>query len=104
MGGKFVPYLDTHFPGKVLSGCLWYKMSRALERLGGSVSWASGFGCDLMACEFEPRVGLCADSSEPGARSPLWILCRPLSLSLLCLHSVSLSLSLSLSLSKINKD
>ena len=26
-----------------------------------------GSGHDLMVCEFEPRVGLCADSSEPGA-------------------------------------
>ena len=25
-------------------------------------------GHDLMVCEFEPLVGLCADSSEPGAR------------------------------------
>ena len=39
-------------------------------RWGGSVSRASGFssGHDLTACELEPRVGLCADSSEPGAR------------------------------------
>ena len=38
-------------------------------RLGGSVGWASDFGScrDLAAREFEPRVGLCADSSEPGA-------------------------------------
>ena len=60
-------------------------------RLGGSVSEASDFGSghDLTVCEFEPCVGLCADSSEPGA----------------CFgFCVSLSLSLSLSLSqKINK-
>ena len=38
-------------------------------RLGGSVSWASNFssGHDLTVREFEPHVGLCADSSEPGA-------------------------------------
>ena len=38
-------------------------------RLGGSVGWASDFGSghDLTSCEFEPRVGLCANSSEPGA-------------------------------------
>ena len=38
-------------------------------RLGGSVSWAPDFGSghDLTACEFEPRIGLCADSSGPGA-------------------------------------
>ena len=37
--------------------------------LGGSVGWASNFssGHDLAVCEFEPCVGLCADSSEPGA-------------------------------------
>ena len=38
-------------------------------RQGGSVGWASGFGSghDLTVREFEPRVGLCADCSEPGA-------------------------------------
>ena len=38
-------------------------------RLGGSVGWASDFGSghDLAVREFEPRVGLWADSSEPGA-------------------------------------
>ena len=32
--------------------------------LGGSVGGAtdSGSGHDLVVCEFEPRVGLCADS------------------------------------------
>ena len=49
-----------------------------------------GSGQDLMAREFEPRVGLCADSSEPGAASdsvspslsapPLLTLCVCLSL------------------------
>ena len=36
--------------------------------LGGSVAWASDFssGHGTTACEFEPRVRLCADSSEPG--------------------------------------
>ena len=40
-----------------------------MGRLGGSVGWASDFGSghDLTVREFEPRVGLCADSSEPGA-------------------------------------
>ena len=38
-------------------------------QLGGSVGWASNFGSghDLTAHEFEPRVRLCADGSEPGA-------------------------------------
>ena len=37
-------------------------------RLGGSVGWVSNFGSghDLAVHEFEPHVGLCADSSEPG--------------------------------------
>ena len=37
--------------------------------LGGSVGRASAFGSghDLAVCEFEPRVGLCAVSSEPEA-------------------------------------
>ena len=38
---------------------------------------------------FEPCVGLCADSSEPGA---CFGFCLPVSLSLPCSHSVSLSL------------
>ena len=37
--------------------------------LGGSVRWATDFGSGhgLAVCEFEPRVGLCANGSEPGA-------------------------------------
>ena len=37
--------------------------------LGGSVGKVSNFGSghDLMVREFQPCVGLCADSSEPGA-------------------------------------
>ena len=40
-------------------------------RLGGSVGWASDFGSghDLTVHEFEPPVGLCADSSEPASDS-----------------------------------
>ena len=43
--------------------------SRFQGRLGGSVVWASdlGSGHDLAVRGFEPRVVLCADSSEPGA-------------------------------------
>ena len=42
---------------------------RVQGRLGGSVSSASDFGSghDLAVRGFEPRVGLCADGSEPGA-------------------------------------
>ena len=40
-----------------------------MGRLGGSVISVSDFGSghDLTAREFEPRIGLCADSWEPGA-------------------------------------
>ena len=61
-------------------------------RLGGSVGEASNFGSgrDLTFCGFEPRTGLCADSSEPGdvlricvslslSAPPLLALCLPLS-------------------------
>ena len=45
------------------------KGKESLGRLGGSVGRASDFGSghDLTVCAFEPRVRLCADSSEPGA-------------------------------------
>ena len=40
-----------------------------MGRLGGSVNYASVFGSghDLTVREFEPRIGLSADGSEPGA-------------------------------------
>ena len=61
------------------------------------LSWASnlGSGRDLTVPEFEPRVGLCADSSEPGA---CFGFCVSLSL------CPSPPPRLSLSLSKINKN
>ena len=63
--------------------------------LGGLVGLASGFssGHDLMVCEFEPHIGICADSSEPG---PCFGFCVPLFL----YPSPTCTLSLSL---KINK-
>ena len=59
-------------------------------RLGGSVSRASDFGSghDLTVCEFEPRVGLCADRSEPGA---CFGFCVSLSLRSCPAHARSLS-------------
>ena len=62
-----------------------------------------GSGHDLAVREFEPRVGVCAESWEPGARFGF---CVSLSLCPSRAHalSVCLSLSLPLSLSKINKD
>ena len=46
-----------------------YILQKRMGRQGGSVGWANNFGSghNLMVCELEPRVGLCADSSEPGA-------------------------------------
>ena len=58
--------------------------------LGGSVGYASNFGSghDLMVCEFEPHVGLCADSSEPGA---CFRFCVSVSLCPVPTHTLSLS-------------
>ena len=71
----------------------------ASGHLDGSVGWASNFvsGHNLMVCEFEPHVGLFADSSEPQPASDS----VPPSLSAPPPHL--LTFSLSLSLSKINK-
>ena len=57
-------------------------------------------GHDLTVREFEPHVGLCTDSSEPGA---CFGFCLPLSLSVPPLLTLCLSVSLSLSLSLKNK-
>ena len=63
-----------------------------MGRLGGSVGWVSDFslGHDLAVCEFEPRIGLCAEH-RLGAWSLLQILCVSLSL-LLCLCCLSLKI------------
>ena len=70
-----------------------------MGHLGGSVRWASdsSSGHDLTACEFESRVGLCADSSEPGT---CFGFCVPLSLCPSLTHALSLCLSVYLSLKK----
>ena len=59
--------------------------------LGGLVSWASNFGSghDLTVREFEPCIGLCADSSEPASDSVSHSFSAPPSL-MFCL-SISLS-------------
>ena len=49
-----------------------------------------GSGQDLTVCEFEPCVGLCADSSEPGACFGFWV---SLSLCPSPAHARTLSLS-----------
>ena len=60
--------ISNHWATITLLGTLFLKSS-TLGGLGGSVGWASNFGSgyDLTVRGFEPRVGLCADSSEPGA-------------------------------------
>ena len=50
--------------------------------------------------EFEPRIGLCADSSEPGA---CFTFCVSLSLCPSPAHALSLSLSLSQKMNKTLK-
>ena len=67
------------------------KCNFILGHLGGSAGWGSDFGPghDLMARGFEPCLGLCADSSEPGAYFRFCV-----SLALCPSHSVSVSVSL----------
>ena len=69
------------------------KGGEPLGCLGGTVGWASDFisSHDLMVCEFKPCVGLCADSSEPGAYLGF---CVFLSLCPSPTHTLSVSLSL----------
>ena len=65
----------------------------------GGLSWLSvdvGSGHDLAVGEFQPRVRLCADSSDPGACFGFWV-CLSLCPSPTCM------LAHTLSLSKINK-
>ena len=58
----------------------------------GSIGWASSFGSghDLTVREFEPCIGLCADSWDPGAG---FRFCVSLSLCSTPAHSLSLCLS-----------
>ena len=63
--------------------------SLKVDTLGVPEVFSFSSGHDLPVCEFEPRVGLCADNSEPGAASdpmspslsapPLLVLCLSLS-------------------------
>ena len=74
------------------------RLKNLLEgRLGGAVGWVSDFssGHDLAVREFEPRVGLWADGSEPGA-------CFGFCVSFSLCPSPARALSVCLSLSKIN--
>ena len=64
---SFLKHTNPAFPNE-LNG-LSFKRLLLSGRLGGSASQALDFGSghDLAVGEFEPRVGLWADSSEPGA-------------------------------------
>ena len=69
-----------------------HQKTKFLGCLGGLVGKASNFGSghDLTAREFEPRVGLGADSSEPGA---CFGFCVSLSLCPSPVHALSLAVS-----------
>ena len=69
-------------------------MAQSVGRLTPTPGWLSRLGGWLVVHEFEPRVGLCADSSEPGA---CFRFCVSLSLWPSPVHALSLSVS------KINK-
>ena len=79
-------------PGSPLESACSGSKIKFWGRLGGSVGYASDFssGHDLTVGEFEPRVGLCADSWEPGARFGF---CVSFSLCLSPVHTLPLSVS-----------
>ena len=91
--GSAITYLFNEW---LSNSILFYMKNVVGGRLGGLVGWASDFssGHDLKVLGFKPRVGLCADSSEPGA---CFGSCVSLSLCPTPAHALSLSLS------KINK-
>ena len=83
-----------------LWGPVWrFHGKLVVGRPDGSVGEASDFssGHDLTVGEFEPHVGLCADSSEPGA----WF---RFCVSIALCPSPTLSFSLSLSQNKTLKN
>ena len=57
----------THEVSKDCSGAVSKMLSTGAPgwRLGGASDFGSGH--DLVVHEFKPRVGLCADGSEPGS-------------------------------------
>ena len=69
------PVSDFVFPSLSAPPLLAHALSVSLLKinikgcLDGSVGWAADFssGHDLAVREFEPRIRLCADGSEPGA-------------------------------------
>ena len=84
---KSLPVSPGHAPW---GGGERHREWEGLWHLGGSVSIVCHFGLGhgLTVCEFKPRVGLCADSSEPGACFGFCV-----SLSLPLPHSLPVSLS-----------
>ena len=63
--------------GTLCTAQFFYKPKTSLKKkkntVSGTPGWLSrlsvqlGSGHDLEVCGFEPRMGLCADGSEPGA-------------------------------------
>ena len=61
---------DTNALEVIIPVVVWGKVQKKVRyrgHLGGSVGCETHFGSghDLLVCEFEPLVGLCADSKEP---------------------------------------
>ena len=76
----------------LIRAVIWMDLENImLGCLGGSVGEAADFGSghDLAVRGFEPRVGLCADSSEPGT---CFGFCVSLSLCPSPTHALSLAL------------
>ena len=81
---------QSHVNFPIFIVALWLSAMALYEILSKAFSGSDlSSGHDLMVREFKPRVGLCADSSEPGAASdsvspslsapPLLMLCLSLS-------------------------
>ena len=67
-GGHYVKWNKPDRERQILHGII-YKCTQKQTQCFCSVSWVSDFGSghDLTVCGFEPYIGLCADSLEPGA-------------------------------------
>ena len=87
-------YIQVYVPEVIhyfITPALYIKKYKSLGCLTGSVGGMADFGSghDLAVCEFKPRFGLCAGSSEPAA-------CFGFCVSLSALPLIVLYLSLSL--------
>ena len=93
-GGSFCPLEAQHclFACVCLQVLLVFYAPNQRKLMRGAWVAQSDFGSghDLAVCEFEPRIWLCADSSEPGA---CFRFCVSLSLCPSPAHALSLSIS-----------